>query len=82
MITHFLIAMLVIFGLLAGWIGVQHLSRVFARRHPEFGPAREEGGGCGFLCRCKGSDTCPRKSRIEAPTEGVRPLFNDDSDRQ
>ena len=76
MITHFLVAMLVIFGLLAGWIGVQHLSRVFARRHPEFGPAREEGGGCGFLCRCKGAEVCPRRSRAE----GVRPLFVYESD--
>jgi hypothetical protein len=32
------------------WVAVQHAARTFAARHPEFGPAREEGeescGGC------------------------------------
>jgi len=33
------------------WVAVQNAARQFAARHPEFGPAREEGeescGGCG-----------------------------------
>jgi hypothetical protein len=65
MIWTYLLAMLIIFGLLAGWIGVQHLYREFARRHPEFGPAREEGGGCGFMCFCKNRDSCRRNKPRE-----------------
>lgn len=57
-----LIAILIIFGLLVGWIGVQHLARSFATRHPEFGPMREDGEGCGsLLCLCKDRRTCPKK---------------------
>lgn len=29
------------------WIAVQAAARRFARNHPEFGPAREMGHGCG-----------------------------------
>lgn len=57
----YLIAMLIILGLLAGWIGVQHLSRAFAKQHPEFGPVPEEGGGCGMFCFCKNRMTCPKQ---------------------
>ena len=58
----YLTATFIIFALFIVWVIVQHLSRAYARRHPEFGPAREEGGGCGRGCRCAGaySDTpCP-----------------------
>jgi hypothetical protein len=55
----YLSAVLIIFAVFAAWLGVQHLARVFARRHPEFGPAREEGGGCGSCCGCANRDTCP-----------------------
>lgn len=50
---NFLIAMGVIFSLMAGWILVQHASRKFAANHPEFGSAKEEGLGCGKSCGCK-----------------------------
>lgn len=59
MVTY-LIAMLIILALLAGWVGVQHLSRAFARRHPEYGPPREEGAGCGLFCLCRNRQSCPR----------------------
>jgi hypothetical protein len=63
MLTTYAITILVILGLLAGWVGVQHLSRSFAARHPEFGPAREEGGGCGGLfCLCKDKQACPKQA--------------------
>lgn len=57
-----LVAILVILGLSAGWIYVQHLSHEFARRHPELGPAREEGGGCGTSCQCSSGGQCSKKS--------------------
>lgn len=36
-----------ILALLLGWIAVQGAYARFSRRHPELGPFREEGGGCG-----------------------------------
>jgi hypothetical protein len=50
---NFLIAMTVIFLLMAAWILVQQAARRYADRHPEFGPAKEEGLGCGKTCGCK-----------------------------
>jgi len=43
---------------LGGWLLVQAAARRFAARHPEFGPAREDGaGGCGG---CADRGTCGR----------------------
>ena len=47
--------------LLLGWIAVQQAARRFAARHPEFGPAREEGSGCGSGCGCSGG-SCARRN--------------------
>ncbi len=67
MILKYIITILIILGLMAGWISVQHLSRRFAARHPEFGPAREEGGGCGGLfCLCKDKGQCPKDALRKA----------------
>ncbi len=60
MIGTYIISVLIILGALTGWIAVQALARAFAKRHPEFGPAREEGGGC-FFCLCKDRDTCSKR---------------------
>ena len=60
----YLIAIFIILALMSGWIGVQHLSRTFARRHPEWGPPREEGAGCGLFCFCRNRETCP-KSKLK-----------------
>lgn len=46
--------------LLLGWIWVQQRARNFAARHPEFGPAKEEGRGCGSSCACSGNH-CARR---------------------
>jgi hypothetical protein len=47
----YLVAIAVMLGLVFIWLAVQTAARRFAARHPEFGPAREEGeegcGGCG-----------------------------------
>ena len=53
-----IISILVIFTVCGLWILVQQVARRFAERHPEFGPAREEGGGCGFHCRGKDGKPC------------------------
>ena len=56
-----LIAVGVILLVLLGWIVVQQGAREFARRHPEFGPAREDGEGCGAGCNCCGGP-CTRRN--------------------
>jgi hypothetical protein len=48
----YLLAMALILLVLIAWILVQHSARRFAARHPEFGPAKEEGSGCGAGCSC------------------------------
>ncbi len=67
----YLIAMLIILLMLLGWVSVQHLTRAFAAQHPEFGPAREEGRGCGSHCGCSGGH-CLRKNAVseDADTDG------------
>ena len=52
---------------LLGWLWIQQLARGFATRHPEFGPAKEEGGGCGTGCSCS-SGQCTAKPKIAFDT--------------
>lgn len=60
MITSYLLTMAIILLLLVGWIGVQHVTRAFSRRHPELGAHREE-GGCGTgSCSCGKASSCRR----------------------
>jgi len=40
-------AMLILLALMAGWIWVQRAAQRVADAHPEFGPLRIVGGGCG-----------------------------------
>ena len=61
MMGNYLIAMGAIALLLMGWVTVQHLTRLYARRHPEFGPAREEGAGCGSSCLCASGGRCRKE---------------------
>ena len=67
MIATYLVTILIILCMMALWLGVQHLARVFAARHPEFGPAREEGSGCGsLLCLCRDKASCPKKALTQS----------------
>ena len=43
---------------LGGWLLVQAAARRFAARHPEFGPLREDGAGCGS---CADRGNCERR---------------------
>jgi len=61
---QYLLAMLLVPLLLLGWLLIQHIGRNFARSHPELGAYREEGGGCGKSCGCKGG-SCQRKDNTE-----------------
>jgi hypothetical protein len=58
--VDFIIASVAILVLLSGWLLVQQLARRYAARHPELGPAREEGSGCGKSCLCTGG-RCSKK---------------------
>ena len=56
-----LLATLVIFGVLAGWVWVQQAYAAFARRNPDLGPFRQEGGACGSgNCACSGGHCTKR----------------------
>ncbi|KPK56253.1 MAG: hypothetical protein AMS22_01890 [Thiotrichales bacterium SG8_50] len=60
--AHYLIAVGTVLLVLVGWVAVQHIARLYARDHPQFGPYREEGGGCGSSCRCdRAEQHCPHK---------------------
>jgi hypothetical protein len=56
MLLKAICAVLIVFAVLGAWVLVQHLARRFAARHPELGPAREEGEGCGQ--HCSGAGNC------------------------
>jgi hypothetical protein len=64
MIAKIFISSLLIFLLFGGWILMQLWGRRFARRHPEFGRFREEGGECGKSCGCADWKKCRKKSVI------------------
>ncbi len=59
-LIRYFIAMFFMLAILFIWLMVQKLSRKFAAEHPEFGPAREEGGGCGGggKCNCGSIKNC------------------------
>jgi hypothetical protein len=63
MILHTLFTIAVILLTMLVYIGVQRRYRRFGKQHPELGPFRQEGEGCGSCSggRCGGSDraTCP-----------------------
>ncbi len=59
--TTYLVAIGLILVLLLGWIIVQQACRLFARRHPELGPVREEGAGCGACSGGKCGGRCSRE---------------------
>lgn len=62
--VKFLIASVIIFLVLVAWLYVEDLYRRFSRRHPELGPFRHDGGGCGDgCCSCsKGNCATPHRN--------------------
>lgn len=59
----YLLAAVLILLILLGWILVQYSARRFAVRHPEFGPAKEEGSGCGSGCACGKQAQCTQRNK-------------------
>ena len=62
MLYDYLIAIVLVPLLLLSWLLVQACARSHARSHPEFGPAREEGVGCGKSCLCSGGQ-CEQREK-------------------
>ena len=62
--AQFISSVGIVLLVLLGWVAVQHVARLYARQHPEFGPYREEGSGCGASCRCDAAEqqNCPHNS--------------------
>jgi hypothetical protein len=79
--ADFIIAIGFIMALLSGWLLVQKLSRDFAIRHPEFGPPKEEGGGCGHSCLCSSSGSCKNKSNAGSSLKIDHTLHNQEGSR-
>lgn len=54
-LSRYLITIALILLIMLAGIVVDRFYKGFARRHPELGPFRKEGGGCGGHC---GSGAC------------------------
>jgi hypothetical protein len=61
----------IVFALFAAWVLVAFGARAYAKRHPEFGPPREEGGECGVSCGCTKQKSCAtfQKGNCKTPSE-------------
>jgi hypothetical protein len=59
---NLLITVSVIFSLLMAWVFIQQAARKYAADHPELGPAKEEGLGCGKTCGCK-TGSCKQENQ-------------------
>lgn len=62
MLIKILITGMAVLLLLMSWLLVQHFARAFSRKHPELGPLREEGEGCGSSCNCHNKAQCNKTS--------------------
>jgi hypothetical protein len=60
-VTTYLVTIALILAITLAGIGVDRLYHRFAARHPELGPFRKSGGGCGGNCsggHCGGGGHC------------------------
>lgn len=71
MFASYLVGMSIAAGVVLVWFGVQQMSRVFHRRHPEALPALETMGchHCGSAAHCghmgERSETCDSFGKVE-----------------
>ncbi len=59
---NLIVTILIIFSVLIAWVLIQQVARKYAADHPEMGPVKEEGLGCGKTCGCKTS--CKKEDSI------------------
>ena len=57
MVYQWLTAVVALMVIMAGWLGVQHLYRLFAEKNADCGPFREDGGNTTCQC-CASRHTC------------------------
>ena len=69
--VDFIVAIALVMAVLSGWLLVQKLAREYAARHPEFGPAKEEGSGCGKSCLCR-NGRCVKQQVDDQPTNNYQ----------
>lgn len=58
----YILTIAIVLSVMAAWLAVQAAANHFARRHPEFGPARKMGVGCCGKCD---DNTCEKSSAAE-----------------
>jgi hypothetical protein len=58
----YLKTVLLVLAMFAAWLVVRAFARWYAVHHPEFGPLREEGEGCGCGNHKCGTDQCKREA--------------------
>ncbi len=58
----YLKTVLLVLAMFAAWLVVRAFARWYATRHPEFGPLREEGEGCGCGNHKCGTSACKREA--------------------
>jgi hypothetical protein len=63
-------AMLILLALMSGWIWVQRAAQRVAEAHPEFGPFRIVGGGCGGHGHGHAAEPPPPPAACEACDNG------------
>jgi hypothetical protein len=68
MIITLISTIVLLMALMVGWIEVQRAARRVAEQHPEAGPLRLIGGGCGGHCggcgeSCETADPSPSEGR-------------------
>ncbi len=68
---NYIIATSIILGIALGWVAVQQMSRRFAARHPEYGPARESMGCCAIACSCEKTEPCSRRKSPTDPNQSL-----------
>ncbi|MDF3128087.1 hypothetical protein P0Y35_02640 [Kiritimatiellaeota bacterium B1221] len=73
MIEKLVISIAVIFVFTWLWVKFQDAGRKFAKKHPEFGRYREEGGECGKTCGCANWKHCMLKSEAGKQKHRIDP---------
>ena len=74
MLIQVIAAMILLLALMLGWIQVQRMARQVAELHPEAGPLRLVGGGCGGVGHAP--SPLAEKPVTKKPAEGCEACTN------
>jgi hypothetical protein len=76
MIFSLIATMVLLMALMLAWIEVQRMARHVSEQHPEFGPLRLVGGGCGGQGHGEGRNGDEVNKPVAAPAEGCASCDN------